>query len=199
MMMSTRLPLNSSVEPLLSPLMCITEHQSSSSIDGKMAYIDQSSFGSSFSFSRGGPRSEEESANDPRGENKFNKLLESLEDDRLDDVSPTNMDMFKTLLETLHGRLLLMEENVSYLRSEVEHKNTTIDQLIRVVNKLAPYSDSDTTYNNNVDVYNENVSKHNSTPVNKNVTTRKKTEPPDELAKSDLQRVPSVIITVVRR
>ena len=96
------------------------------------------------------------------------------------------MDMFKTLLETLHGRLLLMEENVSYLRSEVEHKNTTIDQLIKVVNKLAPCSDSDTTYNNNVDIYNDNVSKYNSTPVNKNITTRKKAEPPDE-SQCDLQ------------
>ena len=79
--------LNSSVEPLLSPLMCFTEHHSSSSIDGKMAYVEESSFGSSFSFPRGGPRSEEGSTNDLHDGNRFSKLLESLEDDRLEDIS----------------------------------------------------------------------------------------------------------------
>ena len=51
--------------------------------------------------------------------------------------------------------------------TEVEHKNSTIENLFNVIRKLMPCAEGDTTYNNNVYAYNENVSKFNSTPMKK--------------------------------
>ena len=176
--------------PLMSPLM------SSSSIDGEMEYVDHSVFNSSLSCSKRslGPQSVGSTASDQLDGNAYRTLLESLEGEQVEDLSdpPSNLDMFKTLLESLHGRLLLMEENVTHLRSEIQHKNTTIEQLFKVINKQTHSTDADTTYNKRVDIYNENVSNYNSTPVNnENVTTRKKRNPPQELSEYDFQDIHS--------
>ena len=144
--------------PLTSPLM------SSSSMYGDMEYMDHSVFNSSVSYSKGtfGTESAGSTASDQLDGNAYRTLLESIEGDHIEDLSdpPSNLDMFKTLLESLHGRLLLMEENVSHLRSEIQHKNTTIEQLFKIINKQSHCTNADTTYNERVDVYNENVSNY---------------------------------------
>ena len=119
----------------------------------------------------------------------------SQEDLHLDDTtdSISNAKSFKSLLQSLHGRLELMENNISFLKTEIECKNNTIDKLIEIVKKLAPCVDGDSTYNHNVDKYNKNVSKYNSTPQKTdNITTRKKKHTlPTELTEFDFEHLSS--------
>ena len=73
-------------------------------------------------------------------------------------------------------KLDVLEEDVKYLKKEIEHKNSTITQLLDIVNKVTIRTQHTDTYNHDVDEYNDNVSGYNSTPVKSkdNVTVRKK-------------------------
>ena len=152
--------------PLLSPLLDQTVYSDS----GKMKYIDQT-------FSGGSPSTP---TNELRSEMNISEAYVGDRHNTTTD-STSNVSTFKALLETLSGRMQLMEENIGFLRTEVEHKNSTIENLFNVIRKLMPCAEGDTTYNNDVDAYNENVSKFNSTPMKKdNITVRKKTAIPQK-------------------
>ena len=150
--------------PLLSPLL----DQSICLSAGEMKYINDTFSSDSFwncFFHQNDHQSDSNSIDASHNESQLDSTTDSI----------SNAKSFKSLLQSLHGRMQLMEDSICYLKTEIEHKNSTIDQLIKVVNKLTPCAEGNSTYNIKVDEYNKNVSKFNSTPQNtENVTTRKK-------------------------
>ena len=168
--------------PLLSPLL----NDSLCSSDGRMKYIDDTFSSDSF-WNCFYPQNKSKSG--------MGDVSGSQEDLHLDDTtdSISNAKSFKALLLSLHGRMELMAQNISFLQTEIECKNSTIDKLIDIVKKLAPCVNGDSTYNHNVDKYNKNVSDYNSTPKKTdNITTRKKKHVlPNELAEFDFEHLSS--------
>ena len=103
-------------------------------------------------------------------------LLRREDHDPFKGQTTSNLDVFKTLVETLYEKVNTMEESIQYLRQEIEHKNTTIDRLLDVITKGTMKQNTD-TYNENIDKYNDRVSSYNTTPIklcDKNVTRRRK-------------------------
>ena len=77
----------------------------------------------------------------------------------------SNLEIFKTLVASLHEKLDALEEDVKFLKNEIEHKNSTITQLLDIVNKVTIRTQHTDTYNHDVDEYNDDVSSYNNTPV----------------------------------